>query len=105
MHGSGVTLAGPVWWFAVALFISTWLLMGFVAIDIFGARRQERLSAVPESRWIYFVPAVTYFILAIAIQFLGLQALAAGVILASPLLLILGLVYLLRIVFVRHHVY
>ena len=98
MHGD-VVLAGPVWWIAVAFLLAAWVLSAVTAFDSLRVARAERFAELPETPWVYFVPAVSYFVIVIITQLTRVPALAIGIIIAAPFLMLLGMVYLLRVAF------
>lgn len=98
MHGD-VTLAGPLWWVASAVLIGAVALAAFMAIDALRAARTPRFGELPESRWVYFGISVVYVAGALVAQLVRIAPVAIAVSLLSPLILALGLVYLLRVVF------
>lgn len=98
MHGD-VVLAGPIWWTAVVVYLVAWLLSGLTALDSLRAVRAERFSQIGESRWLYFGPSLAFFIAALVSQFAGVTSLSVVVVAIAPLILVLGMVYLLRVVF------
>lgn len=95
----GAPLGGPVWLFAVVLFVSAFVFAVFTAVDPWRARRAERFAEVPEPRWLYSAPSALYLLVAIGVQFLPDTRVAVGVTFATPALIALGLTYLLRVVF------
>lgn len=98
MHGD-VVLAGPLWWFASALFVGAILLALFMAIDALRPVRAERFAELPESRWLYVIISGFYAVAATTTQLVRIAPVAIGASLAAPLIIALGLVYLLRVVF------
>lgn len=101
MHGN-VTLAGPLWWVASALFVGAIALGLFIVIDALLPARSARFAELPESRWVYIVICGLYVIGAIVAQFVRIAALAVSVSIGAPFMVVLGLVYLLRVVFPKH---
>lgn len=98
MHGNTV-LGGPIWWLSVALLVLTWALAIYVSLDTMRAARAEALAKLPETRWTYFVPSVVFLAVSLTSQFAGLAWLSIAQIIAAPFVFVLGMVYLLRVVF------
>jgi hypothetical protein len=99
--GEKQILGGPVWVFASVLIYGTILLALYVLIDsLRPSRRASAKGRVPEPLWIYSAISVLFLGGLAVVQFVpGLQLAAAAPALATPIVLIAGLAYLLRVVF------
>jgi len=98
--GSDYVLGGPVFWVVTVLLFGAAMLAAFVVIDSLrrallpGSRPAEPL------RWVYLVPQAVYFVLMVLGQLNAVPILAVGVaVLAAPVVIAQGVVYLLRVVF------
>ena len=101
-----VTLAGPLWAIAQFLVLAA-LVLSFVMLadSLRPARRASAKESLPEPIWLYTGAAGAFLALLIVVQLVpGVQLGAAAVAIASPLVLALGMVYLLRVVFPKQHV-
>jgi len=97
----GVPLGGPVWLFAQFLILGTVLLSAFVFADSLRPARREKVRGhLGEPLWLYTAITGTFLALLIVVQVIpGLQRASAVVSLATPFAIVLGVVYLLRVVF------
>lgn len=100
MH-STTGLAGPLWVFAAAFYVGSLLFAVFVTTDSLRKARQSRLRALPEPQWLYTLPNAVFLAAAALVQIAPIPPIAVGASLASPLIVILGFAYLLRVVFPR----
>jgi hypothetical protein len=98
VHGD-LVLAGPIWWIAIAFVVAAWVLSAVTAFDSLRAVRAERFAELPESQWVYFVPAVTYFVLVVIAQIGSVALLSVAVSITSPLIVLHAMVYLLRVAY------
>ena len=100
MHGDTV-LGGPVWFFAQVVIFGTLALSVFVLVDSLMPRRRAKVGdRLPEPLWVYSAVNVAYLLLLVAVQLVpGMQVASAVVAIASPIVLVFGIVYLLRVVF------
>ncbi len=101
MPHSEVSLAGPLWWFAVALFAGAWLFSGFVTLD---SLRRSRSAELVTPSWVYtllgglfFLGVTVLFLMQVAGLITPELAIAAAV--SMPFTIIVGVVYLLKVVF------
>lgn len=100
--GAPDTLNGFVWWFVVGIYGLTIALSLYVAIDSVRPARRPRLDALREPWWLYTAEAVVYLAAVIAAwvplpaQLRWLHAIPVGLTLVA---LVLGIAYLLRVVF------
>lgn len=99
-HGE-VTLAGPLWWLAIGLFVAAWLFSGFVTLD---SLRRARSAEETTPSWlftllggVFFVGVTALFLLQVA--GLATPELAVTAAMLVPVALIVGVVYLLRVVY------
>lgn len=100
MHGD-VSLGGPVWFAATVLILGGVVLSLFVFIDsVRPKRRAAAADRLPEPLWLYTVLTGAFLASLIVVQFLpGLQVAAAIPAIATPFMLAIGIVYLLRVVY------
>jgi hypothetical protein len=98
---SDTVLGGPVWVFAQVVIFGTLLLSLFVFVDSLMPRRRQRVAGrLSEPLWVYSAVNFAYLVLLVSVQLIpGLQMAAAAVAVASPIVLVFGVVYLLRVVF------
>ncbi|HSK46584.1 MAG TPA: hypothetical protein VLA05_01100 [Coriobacteriia bacterium] len=100
MHDN-VTLAGPLWVIAQFIVLAA-LVLSFVMLadSLRPTRRANAKESLSEPLWLYTGAAGAFLALLIIVQLVpGVQLGAAAVAIASPLILALGMVYLLRVVF------
>ncbi len=97
MHGP-TPLAGPVWVVAQIVMVSAIALSMFMLLDSLRAVRRAQEHGV--GLWVYRVLSAGFLILFAAVQLIpGIQLGAAISAATAPFILVLGLVYLLRVVF------
>lgn len=101
MH-SNTTLAGPVWVIVQLLVVAAIVISVFMVADALRPHRRAQASerGLPEPLWVYAGTSGVFLALLIAVQVIpGVQLGAAAVAMATPLIIVLGMVYLLRVVF------
>lgn len=105
MHGD-LSLGGPVWLLATTVLLVTLGLALFVFADsLRGARRRaaasRRAAGGPrEPLWMYTAGEAAFLALLALTQVLpGISLVSAVPVIAMPLALVLGITYLLRVVF------
>ena len=98
MHDSAA-LGGPLWVAAMALFVGALVLALFVVLDSLRPARSARFAALPEPGWLYTASCALFLASAIFVQVVPITLVAAITSLASPLILVIGVIYLLRVVF------
>lgn len=100
MHGD-VQLGGPVWLFAQLVVLLAIVLNLFVLVDsLRPKRRADAAARLPEPLWVYAAFSAIFLGLSLVVTVIpGLQVTAAAVPLATPLALVVGVAYLLRVVF------
>lgn len=100
MHGEDVVLLGPVWLFATALMVLVLFLAFFVIADVWRRVRTGRGGPPREPLWLYAAIQGGYLATFVVVQFLGGVALVSAIPVAlAPLALIVGITYLLRVVY------
>ena len=101
--GAPQILGGPVWWFAVIVYVLAIGLAAYVSIDSWRPVRAEKLAALREPAWVYSVlqPAFLAFALIVWLPFVPrvaawIPAIPVGL---MPMALFGQVAYLLRVVF------
>jgi len=105
VHGD-TSLGGPIWFILQFLMLATLALAGYVFVDSLRAsRRADAAERLPEPSWIYTVVSATFLLLTLA-YFLDRQMrLGAAIVpLSAPVMIVVGFVYLLRVVYPKRHV-
>ena len=94
----GYVWAGPVFAFAMVLVVSSAGLSAFMLYDT--VRRDAARYRVPEPRWLYPIVSGAY-LLGVVLAFLPAMKgrVGAAIAIATPLVLVVGVAYLLRVVF------
>lgn len=96
-----VKLVGPGLLALVVLGVLIWAVSAYVFIDSL-RRRATDYAGVPEGRWFYAVPQITFFIAFFAWQVPSVQSTLpwiGNLLLATPFVLAQQMAYLLRVVF------
>ena len=102
--GEGVmpaqVLGGPIWWLVMGLYLLTIGLAIFTLVDSLRSRRAERFSAIWEPRLLYAVPCLLYLLFVVGVWApIVPRPVSAVPVALTPLVLALGVAYLLRVVF------
>lgn len=93
-------LAGPVWWAVFCVYVIVIGLMVFVRVDSLRDKRHERLEQMPEPRIIYTGWSTIYLICVVGVWIPFVPRVWATIpVLMTPISLIVGTAYLLRVVF------
>lgn len=100
MH-STTGLGGPLWVFAAAFYVGSLLFAVFITTDSLRKARQSRLRELPEPQWLYTLPSIVFLAAAALVQIAPVPPIAIAASLSSPVIVVLGFVYLLRVVFPR----
>ena len=98
--GAPQILGGPVWWFAVIVYVLTLGLAAYVSIDSWRIARAERLAALPEPAWLYSVLQPAFLALALVVWLPFVPRIVAVVPVGlMPFAFAGQIAYLLRVVF------
>jgi uncharacterized membrane protein YoaK (UPF0700 family) len=93
-------LGGPVWWFFLGLYLLAIALALFCLVDSLLPRHRERFAQLPEPAWLY-TAVFAVFVAFVAGVWLPIvpRIVAVVPVFMTPVVLAVGVAYLLRVVF------
>jgi hypothetical protein len=93
-------LGGPVWWYAVVVYVLALSLSAYVVIDSLRPARKTRFAELPEPGLLYTIFLGVYVALALGVWIKGIPRVVSAIPVGlTPFALAAGVAYLLRVVF------
>ena len=98
--GAPEVLGGPLWWYFVGVYLLAIGLAAFVLVESLRTQRRERLAELPESERLYPIAAGVFLVCVVGVWIpIVPRPVSVVPIVLAPFALVLGVAYLLRIVF------
>jgi FtsH-binding integral membrane protein len=96
----GQILGGPIWWFAMGIYLLAAGLGLFVLIDSLRPNGRSRFDALREPWWLYAVSEGIFLAFLFGVWIPKVPRIVSAIPVAlTPFALVLGVAYLLRVVF------